>query len=201
MRSRRLGSILGLVLAFAAFSAAAGAGVFASKQEALESAFPGANTIEHHTLVLDDEQAARVEQRAQARLESRLATVYTGIRDGRVMGHAIIDVHTVRTLPEAFMVVLAPDGSVRSTEILAFYEPPEYMPPGRWLDQFDARKLDASLRLGGEIHGISGATLSSRAVTSGVRRALALYEAYRATVDARPDPAALPVGTVAAGGH
>ena len=38
------------------------------------------------------------------------------------------------------------------------------------------RGLDAQLSLKGEIHGIAGATLSSRAVTRGVRRALAAYQ-------------------------
>ena len=36
--------------------------------------------------------------------------------------------------------------------------------------------LSKPLRLGGDVHGIVGATLSARATTRGVRRALALYE-------------------------
>ena len=39
---------------------------------------------------------------------------------GRVLGYAVIDVHNVRTLPEAFMVVLSPEGEVRSLRLLAF---------------------------------------------------------------------------------
>ncbi len=189
-----------LVLAFVAVANAAGAEVFASKREALEQAFPGADAIEHHTLVLDDGQAALVEKRAHAKLESRLATIHTGMKNGEVMGFAIIDIHTVRTLPEAFMVVLEPDGRVRSSRILAFYEPRDYMPPQRWLDQFETRRLDRTLSLGGEIHGISGATLSSRAITNGVRRALALHEAFL-THSVAAAPPARSVGTVAAGGE
>jgi len=51
----------------------------------------------------------------------------------------------------------------------------EYAPPERWLRQFEQRRLDPALRLGGEIHGIAGATLSAQAVTGAVRRALALF--------------------------
>ena len=40
------------------------------------------------------------------------------------------------------------------------------------LEHRDAIKL----RLGGAIHGIAGASLSARAVTTGVRRSLALYQ-------------------------
>ena len=116
------------------------------------------------------------------------------------MGYAIIDVHTVRTFPEAFLVVLDPQGRVVSTRILAFYEPPEYMPPERWLAQFDGRVLEPSLSLGGSIHGISGSTLSSRAVTTGVRRALALYHTFLPIPPVAP--AAPPsTGGIAAGGQ
>ena len=65
---------------------------------------------------------------------------------------------------------------MRSLRVLAFYEPEEYLPTDRWLHQFDRKMLTERLALHGEIHGIAGATLSARAVTSGVRRALALYE-------------------------
>ena len=201
LRSRLQQGLL-LVLALVVVANAAGAEVFASKREALEQAFPGADSIESRTLVLDDEQAASIEQRSHGELESRLATIHTGVRDGRVVGYAIIDIHTVRTFPEAFLVVLDPGGRVMSTRILAFYEPPEYMPPERWLAQFDERRLEPSLSLGGSIHGIAGSTLSSRAVTNGVRRALALYEAFLKAppVVAAPPPAGA-TGSLAAGGQ
>lgn len=200
MRSRPIQLAL-LVLVLALLPAAGGAEVFAAKNEALAEAFPDADSIDAHTLVLDDAKAARVEQRSQGALESRLATIHTAKKDGAVLGYAIIDVHTVRTFPEAFMVVLDPDGRVRDTRILAFYEPPEYLPPARWLEQFVKRKLDARLSLGGEIHGISGATLSSRAVTTGVRRALALYETFLATPSVAAAPPTEPAGHLAAGGQ
>ena len=200
MLSRRLHLAL-LTLALSLVPAAGSAEVFAAKNEALAEAFPGADSIRPHTLVLDDAKAAVIERRSQGALESRLATIHTATRDGAVIGYAIIDVHTVRTFPEAFLVVLDPEGRVRDTRILAFYEPPEYMPPAHWLDQFDDRKLDAELRLGGEIHGISGATLSSRALTTGVRRALALYETFLATPAVAAAPQAPPAGHIAAGGQ
>ena len=80
-----------------------------------------------------------------------------------------------RTQAEALLVVISPDGSVVSTRMLAFYEPHDYLPPKRWLRQFDERTLTPDLRVGGRVHGIAGATLSTRAVTNSVRRALALH--------------------------
>jgi hypothetical protein len=155
---------------------AAEAKVYYSKSEALASAFPDADRVDSRTVLLGDEQAAAIESLAKARLETRLITVYTGVKDDQILGYAFIDVHTVRTLPEAFLIVLSPEGRIESLRVLAFYEPEEYLPTERWLAQFDQRVLAHELRLGGEIHGIAGSTLSARAVTDGVRRTLAIFE-------------------------
>jgi hypothetical protein len=157
-------------------SGTAHAKVFYSKSEALKLAFPEADRVDDKAILLADAQAKQLEELAKSRLESRLVTLYTGYRGSELLGYAVIDVHTVRTLPEAFMVVLSPAGEVRSLRLLAFHEPLEYMPSARWLRQFEAKTGADPLRLGGDIHGIVGATLSSRAATEGVRRALALYQ-------------------------
>jgi len=150
--------------------------VFYTQSEALELAFPDAEEVASNTFVLDDDQVERIESLAKCELDSKLVKIYTGIRDGRVLGYALIDVHNVRTLPEAFMIVLNPAGEVRSLRVLAFHEPLEYKPTRRWYTQFDNRSIEAPLRVGGDIHGVVGATLSAHATTRGVRRALAYYE-------------------------
>jgi Na+-translocating ferredoxin:NAD+ oxidoreductase RnfG subunit len=177
LRSRALAA-LALGLAIAADPAAGK--VFYSQKEALALAFPDADRVETRTELLDDARAREVERLARSELPSRLVRFHTGYRGGQVIGHAVIEQHTVRTQPEAFLVVMTPEGKVRSIRVLAFYEPEEYLPTPRWLAQFEAHGLDDRLRLEGEIHGIAGATLTSRAVTAGVRRALAFYQVLAA---------------------
>jgi hypothetical protein len=172
LRSRAAAVALALLLA----AAPAAAEVFLSQREALALAFPGAERIEKKSVVLDEAQVAVVERLSGAPLESKLVTLHQGYRGEQLLGYALIDVHTVRTLPEAFMVVLTPEGRVASLRMLAFYEPSEYKPPERFLAQFGARALEPELRLGGAIHGIAGSSLSARAVTTGVRRSLALFQ-------------------------
>ena len=172
------GSALGLLVAAAWLGSAAPgwAEVFLSQREALAQAFPGADRVDRKTYVLSPDQVTEIEKRAHSRLESKLVTVHRGFQRGRLLGYAFIDVHTVRTLPEAFMVVLEPGGKVRSLRVLAFYEPLDYLPTDRWYTQFDGAELSQPLRLGRDIHGIAGATLSARAASEGVRRALAFHE-------------------------
>ena len=167
---------LGCALALALPSGLAVAKVFHSRQQALALAFPEAERVTSRTFVLDDAQARAVEERARARLDTRLVTIHTGFQGGRALGHALIDVHTVRTQPEAFLFVVSPDGRLTALRLLAFHEPEEYSPPTRWLRQFEDRTLADRLRVSGDIDGISGATLTAHAVTSGARRALALTE-------------------------
>ena len=150
--------------------------VFYSRNEALDMAFPDAERIQSEIHILADEQVARIERMAKGPLESKLVKIYTGFRGDEVVGYAVIDIHNVRTLPEAFMIVLDPEGRVRSLRMLAFHEPLDYMPAERWYAQFEARSLQEPLRVGGDVHGIVGATLSARATARGVRRALAFYE-------------------------
>ena len=173
MRSRPIA--LALLLLFGAAAPASGE-VFLSQREALALAFPGADRIEKKSTLLDAAQARTVEELSGAPLESKLVTLHAGWHGDALLGYALIDVHTVRTLPEAFLIVLSPDGRVTNLRLLAFYEPSEYKPGEHFLAQFGERALDPELRLGGAIHGIAGASLSSRAVTTGVRRSLALYQ-------------------------
>ncbi|MBI2896873.1 MAG: FMN-binding protein [Deltaproteobacteria bacterium] len=151
--------------------------VFHSKESALRLAFPAAGRVETRTLFLTEAQRSAVEERAGSSLESRMVTCYVGKgHSGEVLGYAFLDTHVVRTLPETFMVVLDPAGAVRAVHILAFHEPTDYLPPPRWLRQFGGRRLGRSLALNQDIVGIAGSSLSSQAVTGGVRRILALYE-------------------------
>lgn len=171
------GQMAALLLAFPCFFAqAAEAKVFHSREEALELAFPDADRVEDDTIVLGDEQVRRIEELARCSLESRLVRIYRGYRGEELLGYAFIDVHNVRTLPEAFLVVLNPQGLVRDLRLLAFHEPLDYMPAERWYEQFQHKSLDHPLRVDGDIHGIMGASLSTRATAGGVRRALAFYQ-------------------------
>lgn len=166
-----LALLLGLLL-----PAAAGAGAYMNRAEALELAFPGAERVETVNLFLTAEEAQEVARLSGAPLDSALFTFYVGRRGETVTAYAAIEAATVRTLPETVLVVLDPDGRVRFTEILAFFEPEEYLPPRRWLAQFAGRSLSPELRVGGDIQGITGATLSAQAVTRQVRKTAALVE-------------------------
>jgi hypothetical protein len=166
----------GLLAAALALAAPAGAKVFYTQQEALALAFPEAERVEPRNWVLTDEQAGRIEALSRSKLDSRLVRAWRASRGDAILGWALIDVRIVRTHAEAFMVVLTPEGKVGTVRMLAFHEPLDYLPPDRWYEQFASKTQGDPLRVGGDIHGITGASLSARATTDGVRRALAIHQ-------------------------
>ena len=150
--------------------------MYASQEQALHDAFPDADSFEAKSFVLDDAQASHLRELAETDPERRIWTIHSARRGTELLGYAVLDVRTVRTLPEALLIVLTPDGAVRSVRVLAFHEPTEYQPPDRWLALLSGKKLGPELHLKRDIHQIAGATLSSQSVTRAVRTALALYQ-------------------------
>ena len=67
-------------------------------------------------------------------------------------------------------------GQIKSTEVLAFYEPPEYEPSDRWLKQFRGKNLQQRLTIGSDLTNITGATLSAEEVSRGARFAVRLFK-------------------------
>lgn len=73
-------------------------------------------------------------------------------------------------------LALDSSGAVKSVEILDYREAyGGQVRDSRWRAQFVGKRAGQSLQLGREVRNISGATLSSKHVTDGVRRLLATY--------------------------
>ncbi len=148
-----------------------------TQQEALRLAFPEPATIERRTAFLDEATLNRAAELAGSGVEvdQRVVTYYVGLNGDRPLGVAYFDAHRVRTLPEVLMIVVAPGSRIERIEILKFQEPPDYLVPESWLDQFDGRDLSEELSVKGSIVNMTGATLTSRAITRAARRVLALH--------------------------
>jgi electron transport complex protein RnfG len=123
--------------------------------------------------------SARADAGPDAAVDQSVVSYYVATRDGAPVGVAYFDSHRVRTLNEVLMIVVGPDHKVERVEVLRFAEPPEYHPRDRWLAQFQGHTLAPDLSLKGSISAMTGATLTSNAVTRSVRRVLALHRRIR----------------------
>lgn len=187
----RLAPLLGLGAVLLCLAAPVEARVFLTVEEALDLAFPGCE-VERQTVYLTEAQLEAAREESGVDLPGALVYPYRATCDGRPGGTAYFDTHRVRTLPETLMIVVSPEDEVRRLEIVAFREPLEYIPPGPWYEQFLGEELSGDLRLQGEIRAVTGATLTARATTDAVRRALAIH---RVIEDSEPEGDAGEAGT------
>lgn len=170
---RRCPRVLCVCFAAGWATVTAASGVYKTQKEALAEAFPGG--VERKTIFLTDEQVKEIEQRARAKLDSKVVTYYLGRTvEGQPAGAAFFDTHVVRTTTETVFVWLSPEGRVERVEILAFYEPEDYKVRDTWLATIEGKALDDDVTVGRDLVRVTGATLSVRALAASVRRAMAL---------------------------
>jgi uncharacterized protein with FMN-binding domain len=76
-----------------------------------------------------------------------------------------------------YAVGINSNGTVKQIEILQYNESYGFeVREASWRAQFVGKSASSALQLNGDIKNISGATLSSKHITDGVKRVLAMYE-------------------------
>ena len=168
------------VLAVLIVIGAAPATTFAqvTREEALAAVYPGAS-VQAERVFLTPEQQKQVQMRSGAETSSALVARYVASRDGKVVGRAYVDTHTVRTKKESLLISLDWQGRVMRVDVTAFLEPAEYQASEQWLRQYRDRALTDEVAVNRAIRPIAGATLTARAANAAVRRVLAIDEALR----------------------
>ena len=175
-RGARLERRAPLLVALAALlPGAAGGAVFETQDQALARVFPPPARVVRTTSYLSPGQVEAARKAAQAPVDSAIVTRYAAFSpDGAHVGTAYFDSHVVRTATEVLLVVVAPGGSVRSVDVLAFGEPQDYLPRPGWLKRVEGHEAEDGLFVGRALSHVSGATLTTRAIAAAVRRVLAL---------------------------
>ncbi|AAC07264.1 FMN-binding protein [Aquifex aeolicus] len=144
-------------------------------EEVLKGLYPSAE-IEVEDIILTEEQVKEVEKLSGTKLNTRFVTFYIVKKDGKVLAYGYVDIHRVRTKPEAVLYVISPKGKIELIEVLAFHEPLEYLPPKNWLKLFEGKDINAPLRVKKDIPNVTGATLTARAITKNAKKVLALWQ-------------------------
>ena len=109
--------------------------VFLTVEEALQLAFPECE-ITRRTVYLTAAQKERAGKLAGFEVERGIVRPYVATRDGVVVGTAYFDAHRVRTKRETLMIVVDRQRRIQRLELLAFAEPVQYVPNGKWYAQF-----------------------------------------------------------------
>jgi len=148
----------------------------AARDAVLKRLFPAAERFAAKDVLLSDEMAARLAEVSKARVGERMVTFYTATRGGQAQGHVVFHSHRVRTKTETLAVVFEADGRLRQVDILVFLEPSEYRPSEQWLAQLRGKGPGAHLKVGDDLDGITGATLSARGIAEQARWLLHAFQ-------------------------
>ncbi len=169
--------ILFLTLGFAAVlfqSAAAKTNV--TVDSVIKSSFSNVSTIEAKQLILTKKQFSKVQKRAKAAVTTKIYRYYDIKSSSKSLGYAVLISKKVRTKKATVLYGFEHSGKLKFTEIMAFAEPPEFIPGKTWMGQLQNQKRSAKLTVGKDIPTISGSTLSANSITQGARVARAIYE-------------------------
>lgn len=175
--SRAVATIALLVTALALPSTPARAsGVYFTRAELLKSFFHDSDRVSYRTFELDAARRRSVAARLGYAVTGK-RTIYYGLKDGRVTGYAVLDDENGQHKPISFGVLLSPNGHVERVEVMVYREPKgEEIRRAQFREQFVGKDAAAPVRSGHDIVAISGATISSRSLAVGVKRALVLVD-------------------------
>ncbi len=133
--------------------------------------FPG-STLAAVSRSLTAGEAAAIEKISGVRVRQRKLRLWRAADDGWLVVDEVFGKHEFIT----YAVALTPGGAVRQIEIMDYRE--TYggeIRNEKWRAQFAGKTAAAPLKLEQDIKNISGATLSCRHVTDGVKRLLATH--------------------------
>jgi hypothetical protein len=152
---------------------------YLSIEQAAKLMFPDAEVFEQRQVDLD---AGQLQALAEQGLRPRSTrwTVRLAQQGGRTLGFVVADEVLGKFELISYAVGIGVDGALRQVEVLSYRESHGHeIRLAAWRRQFVGKTSASPLRVGDDIAGISGATLSCVHVTEGIKRILAVVELAR----------------------
>jgi Na+-translocating ferredoxin:NAD+ oxidoreductase RnfG subunit len=150
---------------------------FLSVEQAQRLSFPEASEFTPANIIFRPADISAIEKASGQKVRSRGEQMWRAQAAGRLLGFFFVDYVIGKHEVIDYSVALNPDGRVRRVEILEYRESYGGEVANRnWLAQFEGKDSKDSLVPGRDITIISGATLSSRHVTEGIKRVLAIHD-------------------------
>ncbi len=152
--------------------------IYVKPAEALRLIFYSSQEIISEKKDLTPEQKGALEKKLGTSLKESW-NFYIARSHHKIDGYALIDNEMGKMEPITFLTAITPAGDIKEVEILVYREPyGSEVHEKKFLKQYEGKKAADPVRIGQDIRNISGATISSRAVSSGVKRALLLWDIF-----------------------
>jgi electron transport complex protein RnfG len=155
--------------------------VFATEYLSVEAAqrtiFPNAEIFVENFLALTDEQNKQIKKMSGNRQRWDLQQIWRAEKEGKLLGWFIVDNVVGKHEFITYALGVSPAGEAMGIEIMTYRETHgDEVRDAQWREQFQGKTLDDPFKLNEDIPNITGATLSARNLTDGVKRLLTLQK-------------------------
>ena len=153
--------------------------VFLSEEEAVKLMFPKSERIKKDILRVPTDKKMAIEERIGWKFPEDAFEVYIGETGTQVDGYALVQNTIGKHKPMTYMVGVDVHGRVSNVELLVFREARgSEVRTKRFNAQYEGKTVSDPIRINKDIINISGATMSVRSISAGVKRVLVLVDEF-----------------------
>ena len=153
--------------------------VYLTEEDAVKLMFPKSERIRKDVLRVPMDKKSVVESRIGWNFPEDAFDVYIGETNGRIDGYAFVQNTIGKHKPMTYMVGVDSQGVVSNVELLVFREARgSEVRTKRFNVQYEGKSVLDPVRINKDIINISGATMSVRSMTAGIKRVLVLVDEF-----------------------
>jgi Na+-translocating ferredoxin:NAD+ oxidoreductase RnfG subunit len=153
--------------------------VFMSEEEGVKIMLPKSERIRKDVIKLSPEKKTQIEERIGWKFPEQSFDVYIGETGAQVDGYALVQNTIGKHKPMTYMVGIDNKGQVSDVELLVFRESRgSEIRQKRFNAQYEGKTVNDPVRLNKDIINISGATMSVRSMSAGIKRVLVLVDEF-----------------------
>ena len=153
--------------------------VFMTEGEGIKIMFPKSERVRKDLIRLNSEKKSQIEERIGWKFPEEEFEVYVGETGTRVDGYAVVQNTIGKHKPMTYMVGVDGQGSISDIELLIFREARgSEVRQKRFNSQYEGKTVLDPVRINKDIINISGATMSVRSMSAGIKRVLVLVDEF-----------------------
>lgn len=152
---------------------------FMSEEEGVKIMLPKSERIRKDVIKLSPEKKAQIEERIGWKFPEQSFEVYIGETGTEVDGYALVQNTIGKHKPMTYMVGIDSKGHISDVELLVFRESRgSEIRQKRFNAQYEGKTVNDPVRINKDIINISGATMSVRSMSAGIKRVLVLVDEF-----------------------
>ena len=153
--------------------------VYLQEEEGVKIMLPNSDRIRKELIKLNPEKKSRIEERIGWKFPEESFEVYIGETGTQIDGYAVVQNTIGKHKPMTYMVGVDNKGFVSDIELLVFREARgSEVRQKRFNAQYEGKSVLDPVRINKDIINISGATMSVRSMSAGIKRVLVLIDEF-----------------------